>query len=175
MASADRIPPGGSGEIKATLRTKGKKNHLRKSITVTMNDPNNGSFAYTMEGNVLVPYDVSPSYLNLQTVLVGQSGTAEVTVTNRTENTLVLGEPSVPYKELTISLSKTEMRPGESITVSGTFQPTDLARTTLSAYITIPIIEGKKGDLRIKVFGRIEGIKGVEDTKPPKESKESSR
>ncbi len=38
LASASQIPPGGNGEIKATFNSRGKRGHVKKTITVVSND-----------------------------------------------------------------------------------------------------------------------------------------
>jgi len=163
LASADKIHPGGVGEITATFKTAHKKNHQRKSITVTTNDPDNPSFQFAMEGTVIVPYDVSPSYLNFQLVKVGTEATAEVTLTNRTQKTIQLGEPVSPSADLKVVIEKTELKPGESMKITGTFHPKNMDRRILSGFINIPITnlknkDGSQKSVQVRTYGRVEEV-----------------
>jgi hypothetical protein len=51
------IPPGGEGEIKATLDTRGRKGLLSKSIRVTSNDPQNPASKITMIAYVELDFE----------------------------------------------------------------------------------------------------------------------
>lgn len=141
------------------MKTAGRSGHQRKTITVTTNDPRNEKIYLKIEADVIVPYDVSPAYLNFQTVKLGEVKKAEVTVTNRTEKTIVLGEPRVPSPDLKVYMEKNELKPGEAMTFGGDYHPTDANRKVLSGYVAIPVIEGaagEKAEVIVRVFGRVD-------------------
>jgi len=64
LISDKEIPPGGTGEIKTTFRTKGYQGDVKKSLTVESNDPENELVRLTIGGKVLSEVTVWPRYLN---------------------------------------------------------------------------------------------------------------
>ena len=71
LISDEEIPPGGTGEIKATFRTKGFQGDVKKSLTVESNDPENELVRLTMGGKVLSEVSVWPRYLNWESIEQG--------------------------------------------------------------------------------------------------------
>jgi hypothetical protein len=90
------IPPGGEGEIKAVLRTKGRSGKTKKRITVMSNDPVNPNLSLELVGEIVVDVSVKPRHLSF-----GQIGKGE-TVTREFE--LTVNEPEkVKITEVTVS------------------------------------------------------------------------
>lgn len=81
MTSDKTIPPGGEGEIKATLSTKGRTGPLKKTITVMSNDPDNPRLTLTLEGEVVTDVALKPPRLSLGEVTKGEAATREFTAT----------------------------------------------------------------------------------------------
>jgi hypothetical protein len=71
LISDKEIPPGGTGEIKTTFRTKGYQGDVKKSLTVESNDPENELVRLTMGGKVLSEVSVWPRYLNWESIEQG--------------------------------------------------------------------------------------------------------
>jgi len=62
--SGERIPPGETGEIRATFDTRGFQGAVKKALTVESNDPENRLVRLTIGGQVLSEVAVHPRYLN---------------------------------------------------------------------------------------------------------------
>ncbi|MCP4676929.1 MAG: DUF1573 domain-containing protein [Deltaproteobacteria bacterium] len=66
------MPPGGEGEVKAVLRTKGRSGPLKKKITVFSNDPDSPKFMLNLHGEIVVDVEVKP-----RAITFGQLGKGE--------------------------------------------------------------------------------------------------
>ncbi len=73
LVTEKEIPPGGSGEIKATFDTKGFQGAVKKGLTVETNDPENRLVRLTIGGNVVSEVTVEPRYLEWETLRPGDS------------------------------------------------------------------------------------------------------
>lgn len=69
------IPPGGEGEIKVTLRPKGRHTEITKNIVVHSNDPDQPRFTLTMKGTLLVDVMAQPNAVNIRDLAPGKPGT----------------------------------------------------------------------------------------------------
>lgn len=85
------IPPGGEGEIKAVLRTKGRSGVTKKRITVMSNDPETPNLSLELSGEIVVDVEVKPRHLSFGQVGKGESVTREFTLTiNEPEKVKIL-------------------------------------------------------------------------------------
>jgi len=64
LVTEQEVPPGGTGEIKATFHTKGFQGAVKKGLTVESNDPENRLVRLTIGGNVVSEVAVDPRYLD---------------------------------------------------------------------------------------------------------------
>jgi len=71
------IPPGGEGEIKAVLRTKGRSGTTKKRITVMSNDPETPNLSLEISGEIIVDVAVKPRHLSFGQVGKGESVSRE--------------------------------------------------------------------------------------------------
>jgi hypothetical protein len=71
------IPPGGEGEIKAVLRTKGRSGVTKKRITVMSNDPETPNLSLELSGEIVVDVEVKPRHLSFGQVGKGESVSRE--------------------------------------------------------------------------------------------------
>lgn len=89
------IPPGGEGEIKATLKTAGRQGKTTKRITVVSNDPENPNFNLTLDGEIMVDVTMNPRNLAFGQLGKGEGGSREFEI--------VVNEPDkVKVKEVSI-------------------------------------------------------------------------
>jgi hypothetical protein len=77
VLGASRIPPGGKGEIKTSLKTAGRPGRVNQKIHVISNDPINRSQSLTIEGEVIADIAVTPSTLWLGEVKRGDKAIAD--------------------------------------------------------------------------------------------------
>jgi len=68
------IPPGGEGQIKVTVRPKGRASKISKRIVVHTNDPDNPQLGLVMKGELLVDVIVKPSSIRIRDLEPGAKG-----------------------------------------------------------------------------------------------------
>jgi hypothetical protein len=73
LFTEEEVPPGGTGEIKATFHTKGFRGAVKKGLTVENNDPENRLVPLTIGGNVVSEVEVEPRYLDWEILRPGDS------------------------------------------------------------------------------------------------------
>ena len=154
LASNDHVAPGQSGEIKVSFNSEGRSNKQRKSISVATNDPDTPNFTFLLEGNVIVPIEISPAYLTFSAVSTGNESSSEVTLTNRTSKTLELGTPQSPNKELQIVIEKRDLKPGEATKITAVFKPVE-TKGRLTGTVVIPFVGEDTKSVKIRVWGRV--------------------
>jgi hypothetical protein len=72
LVSEEKVSPGKTGEIKATLLTKGFQGDVKKSLLVESNDPDNELVRLTIGGKVLPEVTVEPRYLHWEDMKPGE-------------------------------------------------------------------------------------------------------
>jgi hypothetical protein len=93
VVSTKAIPPGGETQIKASVNTKNRRGDLKKTITVTSNDPKTPALTLTLNAQVITDLIISPAGINLGQLTKGQRAEKEFSV-----------EPSEPQKVHVVSL-----------------------------------------------------------------------
>jgi len=78
--SNDVIPPGGEGEIKASLKTAGRSGPIKKRITVTSDDPATPRLVLTLEGEIVVDVETKPRRVSYGQLGKGEKGTQEFAI-----------------------------------------------------------------------------------------------
>jgi len=73
LVTESEVPPGGTGEVKATFHTKGFQGVVKKGLTVECNDPENSLARLTIGGNVVSEVTVEPRYLDWGVIRPGDS------------------------------------------------------------------------------------------------------
>lgn len=105
LVSKKRIPPGDSGEIKATFNSKGYAGQISKWIYVHSNDPDEPKIKLNLKGRVIIDLLVQPSSVNFGKVPNGKMSTEEVILVPIRLRTLEVKkvECSSPYIAHTVS------------------------------------------------------------------------
>ncbi len=80
MTSDKTIPPGGEGEIKATVNPKGRSGKLQKSVTVNTNDPEHRAIKLTIKADVLAAINIEPRHINFGQIEAGAGATKTATI-----------------------------------------------------------------------------------------------
>jgi hypothetical protein len=81
LAEFDRtIPPGGTGTVRATINTRGRKGDLEKHLRVESNDPVRPVLILTMEARVFEPISIFPSDQILMPLVPNRMATVDVVV-----------------------------------------------------------------------------------------------
>lgn len=130
------LPPGGEGQIKVTLKPKGRNTLINKKILVHTNDPEQPKFALTMVGSLLIDMVSEPLKVNIRDLPVGESGRSTFSL-QLTENSTaeVTGVRVVDEDNFTIK--KIETAPKSVATYEVTFKGRkDVGRTVTDVVVT---------------------------------------
>ena len=73
LVTEKEVPPGGTGEIKATFQTQGFQGAVKKGLAVKSNDPENKIVRLTIGGKVVSEVSVEPGYLDWEILRPGDS------------------------------------------------------------------------------------------------------
>lgn len=92
----DTIPPGETGEIKATFSSGSISGNINKSITVASNDPVTPKFRLTISGEIINDLIINPEHIDFGSVSVGEESIKTVTIKSQTE-------PDFKIKKITSS------------------------------------------------------------------------
>jgi len=143
------IPPGGKGEIVLRIRTRGFTHRVRKTATITTNDPHNKTFKLSIGGDIKPVVKFDPPYPMMEG-LRGETLTTKVRITRELEGRLeILSVKSTGSIKTTYELK--EVKPGDIFDLTLHVTP---STTTRSYYYGMPVrltikvrIEGKEIDV----------------------------
>ena len=74
------IPPGKTGEIKATFNSGSYRGNVTKSISVISNDPDHPSYKLTISGKIIEDVIIKPKNINFGSVYLGEKANKTVTI-----------------------------------------------------------------------------------------------
>lgn len=94
----DTIPPGKTGEIKATFKSGAYRGNIKKSIYVLSNDPDTRNHKLTISGEVIEDISIKPGNINFGTINANKQSEREVTVTVKSQS-----DPDFIIKKITSS------------------------------------------------------------------------
>ncbi|MFQ5788169.1 MAG: DUF1573 domain-containing protein, partial [Thermodesulfobacteriota bacterium] len=78
------IPPGKTGEIKATFNSGSYRGNVTKSISVISNDPERPSYKLSISGKIIEDVITKPKNINFGSVCLGEKTNKTVTIRSQT-------------------------------------------------------------------------------------------
>jgi hypothetical protein len=107
------IPPGKTGEIRATFNSKSYTGNVNKSISVISNDPERPSYKLTISGKIIEDVSIKPRNINFGSVYIGEKTNKTVTIKSQTKPDFKIKKisPSKPF----INASIVEEKNGEYV------------------------------------------------------------
>ena len=149
------IPPGETGEIKTTFSSGTYRGNIKKSITVSSNDPNNLNHRLTISGQIIEDISIKPVNINFGSISLDKGTDKAVTVTikSQTEPDFKISKitPSKPF----IDASIVEEKDGEYIINVSLKDYRKIGR--FSGKIHLETNSTKQQKTIIPFFGEIEG------------------
>ncbi len=99
------VPPGKTGEIKATFKTGSYRGNVTKSITVISNDPNSPKYKLTLTGEIKEDIITTPKNINFGSIYIGGKIDKTVKVKSITESNLNIKKirSSKPFVNVSIA------------------------------------------------------------------------
>ena len=107
------VPPGKTGEIKATFNSGSYRGNVTKSISVISNDPDHPSYKLTISGKIIEDVIIKPKNINFGSVYLGEKTNKTITIKSQTMPDFKIKKitPSKPF----INASIAEEKNGEYI------------------------------------------------------------
>ena len=104
----DAIPPGETGEIKATFSSGSVSGNINKSITVASNDPDTPKYRLTISGEVIKDLIINPEHIDFGSVSAGKKTSKTVSIKSQTEPHFKIEKitPSRPFIDASIAEEK---------------------------------------------------------------------
>ncbi len=148
LLSAQTIPPGGSGEVKAVFDSARFGNAVTKTIYLYSDDPRRPEIRFTLSGVVRVVLAANPAQVMLDRA--GETAERRVTLTNQGEKDLNIASIKTSLPELRAEVAQKLLRPGESVELVVRVKPKDPA-DRVGGYVFIRVDDEKVPELRIPV------------------------
>ncbi len=107
------IPPGSTGEIKATFKSGSFTGKVTKSISVISNDPERPSYKLTISGEIIEDVSTEPGNIDFGSIYIGEKAEKTFTIKSQTTPDFKIKKitPSKPF----ISASIAEEKKGEYV------------------------------------------------------------
>lgn len=149
------IPPGETGEIKATFKTISYSGNIKKSITISSNDPDTPRQILTISGEIIEDISIKPRNLNFGSIRVDSQTDKTVTVAIKSASRPDFKIEKINSSSPFVIASITGKKDGE-YTVDVTLKDYhEIGR--FSGIITLETNNPKQKTIIISFFGDIEG------------------
>lgn len=124
LMSEKILAPNDTGKLSITFNTAGQNGHRSKQVYVMSNDPANPKLTITFSAEVMSVLEINPKVLTIEKAKVDSAYTRVITIANpsQTEAVNILSvKGDIP--DITTSLMKNKLAPGESTQLSVTVTP----------------------------------------------------
>lgn len=119
-----QVEPGKTGIIPIQFNTAGQSPQVFKQITVTCNVANQPMLYLQLKGSVFKPFDVIPPYAVLNVPPDAETGSVNVTITNNTEEPLILLSAECNNRIFSVQLVTNQPGRAYQLTISAAPPPT---------------------------------------------------
>jgi len=154
LLSKKEVFPGGSGEIRATFKTKRFEGVQETTITVYSNDPDTPEIDLTIIGTIKRDVAVVPQGINFGDVEKGETVTGSVRLLQLSQNKLVLHRIEVNEKYLNATTSRFREENSRGINIDITLKP-ETPVGALSEVITLHTNLKRRPRIDVPVWANI--------------------
>ena len=113
-----QVEPGKTGSIAIQFNTSAYNGPVFKQVTVSCNVSNQPTLFLQLKGTVYRPYDVTPQIAVLNLAPDAESASMVVTITNNSEQPLLLSQPEVNNRAFSVQLITNQLGKGYQVKVS---------------------------------------------------------
>ena len=147
------VPPGKTGEIKATFNSGSYNGKVKKSITVISNDPDSPEYKLTISGEIVEDISITPRNVNFGSIYLGKRANETVTIKSEAGTGFKIKEikPSKPIVDVSLKEEKNEEY------VINISLKDDLEIGRFSGAIQLETDSPKQPKVNIPFFGEIVG------------------
>ena len=158
LASAERIPPGGKGEVKITFNSKNFAGPVHKTVTLHSNGDSSGATIIEFTATVVDEIGLSPQSIIMPDAQVGKLSTVTLGVTNNGMTPLALTGFRTQLKGLVLKLPPSAIPPGGSAEIRVEFTPVEPSPLlTDGVFVTTNNI--RQAEVYIQVYGGVHPAK----------------
>lgn len=148
------IPPGGTGELKATFDSERFRGEISKTIYLYTDDPIRGVVQFYIRGIVKEEVVLTPSVLSVGNIDPQSRWVGEVVVSNAGKTDIEITNVNTTIKEMTTEVASKRLSPGEATQIKITLD-TPAGSRNINGYITLKIAGAQKDTFRIPVSALI--------------------
>ena len=156
LLSKKEVFPGGSGEIRATFKTKRFEGIQETTITVYSNDPDTPEIDLTIIGAIKRDVAVVPQGINFGDVEKGETVTGSVKLLQLSQNKLVLHRIEVNEKYLHVTTSRFREENSRGINIDISLK-SEAPAGPLNEVITLHTNLKRRPRIDVLVYGVIKG------------------
>jgi len=80
LVSTKAVPPGGETRVKATVNTKNRRGHLKKTVRVVSNDPETPKLTLALEAEIVTDIIATPHRIQFGDLAKGEKAEREITI-----------------------------------------------------------------------------------------------
>jgi hypothetical protein len=155
LVSDSVLASGQETEIKIQFNPTGYIGEVTKYVYISNSDPKNQLMTVKLTGYVAYALQPTPGYVLFNNARVGRLDSAEVTLSNTTNDVMSITGVTVPTKDITYRLSKKVLKPGEFANLDLYITPTN--SRDVDGYIVVRTTSDKQPQLQIRVFAGLIG------------------
>lgn len=155
LVSDSVLAPGEQTEVKIQFNPTGYIGEVTKYVYISNSYPKNQMMTVKLTGYVAYALQPTPGYVLFDNARVGKLDSAEVTLSNTTNEIMSITGVTVPTKDITYRLSRKVLKPGEFANLDLYITPTN--SRDIDGYITVRTTSDKQPQLQIRVFAGLIG------------------
>ncbi len=155
LVSNTVLAPGQKTEVKIQFNPTGYIGEVTKYIYISNSFPKDQLMTVKMTGYVAYALQPTPGYVLFDNARIGMEDSAEVTLSNTTDEPMTITRVDVPSREITYRLDRKELKPGEFANLDLYIKPAN--PRDIDGYIVVHTTSGKQPQLQIRVFAGLIG------------------
>ncbi len=151
--------PGETATISYSVKTKGFRGPIRKTIEVQFEEEHLEPLVYVIQATVISEIEVNPSFVDFKRLVVNPETTVtkEIRIRNNGEKPVHITEIKNPCTLLSVKMEKSAILPGEEIVILLSLRPG--REETNNVDLWIETNHPSRSRIMIPVFFRIQGEK----------------
>ncbi|GAB4170144.1 MAG: DUF1573 domain-containing protein [Geothermobacteraceae bacterium] len=154
LVAEREIPPGGTGEVRATFDSTRFHGGVVKTIYLYSNDPTRKLVQFHLRGTVQEEISVSSRSIIVGPLAPGQESTVSLSLTNKGAEPVRIGPVRTTAKELTSPFQPADLAPGESLNIDVVARAPE-GKELVSGYLLITTGSPRLPEIRVPVQVRV--------------------